>query len=107
MLLPSSAQIERQLLRCSSSGGVKCGGGSHPSRALLDSVALTATAVTGSLNQNTNAVLISGPTGHLDFNRPVIDIIGGGQATLTTKADKLRPRFSASPVDGTSTNWGL
>ncbi|MFT5968241.1 MAG: hypothetical protein ACI9ND_002161 [Yoonia sp.] len=78
-----------------------------PRRAVLDSAALTATAGTGSLNQNTNAVVFSGPTGHLDFDRPVIDIIGGGQAKLTTKADKLGPRLCASPVDGADTNWGL
>ena len=70
---------------------------------VLDSGALTAIAGTGSLNRDTNAVTFSGLTGQIDATRVVIDITGGGQATLTTKADQFGARFTASPIGGAST----
>lgn len=70
---------------------------------VLDAAARTITKSTGNLNRDTNAVTFSELSGQINAARAVIDITGGGQATLTTKADQFGARFTASPIGGAST----
>jgi hypothetical protein len=73
------------------------------SGAVLDAAERTVTTGTGNLNRDTNAVTFSGLSGQINAARAVIDITGGGQATLTTKSGQFGARFTASPISGAST----